>query len=257
MAADHMAYVGGAPQFQGNEPRYRGTQGTSIVRVFDVVAGMTGMSEKALARLGKQRGTDYDVIFVHAASHAGYYPGASPIALKLLFETPSGRLLGAQATGLDGIDKRIDVIAMAIQMRATVFDLEQAELCYAPPFGSAKDPVNFAGFLAANALRGHTRPVHAKDLQRLLESSETTVLDVRTSWEFAEGAIGDAIHVPLHELRSRLNEVPRDKPVVAYCRAGLRGYLAERILRQNGFSEVSNLSGGYLTWESFPPPASD
>ena len=253
LAADHMAYLDREVEFLGNEPRYRGTQGTSIVRVFDTVAGMTGMSEKAMARLDMQRGADYDVVYAHPASHAGYYPGASPITLKLLFEKPSGRVLGAQAIGRDGIDKRIDVFAMAIQMRATVFDLEQAELCYAPPFGSAKDPVNFAGFLAANALRGHSRPVHVEDLDRLLDGSKITVLDVRTTNEFAAGAIGNAIHVPLHELRDRLDEVPRDKPVVAYCRAGLRGYLAERILVQNEFPDVSNLSGGYLTWSSFHP----
>jgi NADPH-dependent 2,4-dienoyl-CoA reductase/sulfur reductase-like enzyme/rhodanese-related sulfurtransferase len=251
LAADHMAYQDGAAEFQGVEPRYRGTQGTSIVRVFDVVVGMTGMSEKALVRLGKQQGTDFDVVYAHPSSHASYYPGATPMMLKLLYEKPSGRVLGAQAVGRDGIDKRIDVIAMAIQMQATVYDLEQAELCYAPPFGSAKDPVNFVGFLAANALRGHSRPVQVRQLDGWLEEGKVTVLDVRTTEEFQEGAIGNVVHVPLHELRDRVAEVPRDKPVVTYCRAGLRGYLAERILAQSGFTGVSNLSGGYLTWRAF------
>lgn len=253
MVADHIASREGAAAFRGPPPSYRGSQGTSIVRVFDCVAGMTGMSEKALARLNKKRGEDYGVVYAHPASHAGYYPGAKPMCIKLLFERPSGRVLGAQAIGSDGVDKRIDVIAMAIQMKATVFDLEQAELCYAPPFGSAKDPVNMVGFLGANALRGLTDPIHVEDVRPLAEKSEVTMLDVRTDEEFQAGALPGAIHVPLHQLRGRLGDVPRDKPVVTYCKAGLRGYLAERILKQNQFDDVRNLTGGYATWKQFHP----
>jgi len=167
-------------------------------------------------------------------------------------------VLGAQAIGQKGIDKRIDVIAMAIQMRATVFDLEQAELCYAPPFGSAKDPINMVGFLAANALRGLTRPIHADELDRLLADSAVIAIDVRTGPEFAAGAIPSAVHIPLEELRSRIDEIPRDRPVVTYCKLGQRGYFAERIIRQNGFGDVSNLSGGYVTWKQYhPSPRTD
>ena len=253
LAADQIATNQGSDVFAGKHSDYRGSQGTSIVRVFDLAAGMTGVSEKTMARLNKRRGTDYDVVSAHPNNHAGYYPGATPITIKLIYEKPSGRVLGAQAIGKQGIDKRIDVIAMAIQMGATVYNLEQAELCYAPPFGSAKDPVNMLGFMAANTLRGLTTPVHADELQKLLADSGATLVDVRTAPEVAAGSIPSAIHVPLEELRGRLDEIPRDRPVIAYCKVGQRGYFAERILRQNGFADVRNLSGGYVTWKHHNP----
>ncbi len=253
LAADRIATKQGTDVFADEQSDYRGSQGTSIVRVFDLAAGMTGLSEKALLRLGKCRGTDYDVVSAHPNSHAGYYPGATPLAIKLIYEKPSGRVLGAQAIGTRGIDKRIDVVAMAIQMGATVYDLEQTELCYAPPFGSAKDPVNMLGFMAANTLRGLTKPVHADELDRFLADSEATLVDVRTAPEVAAGSIPSAIHVPLEELRGRLGEIPRDRPVVVYCKVGQRGYFAERILRQNGFDDVRNLNGGYVTWKHHYP----
>jgi peroxiredoxin family protein/rhodanese-related sulfurtransferase/TusA-related sulfurtransferase len=175
------------------------------------------------------------------------------VSLKLAYEKPTGRVLGAQAVGGRGIDKRIDVIAMAIQLGATVYDLEQAELAYAPPFGSAKDPVNMIGFLAANALRGLTRPIHCADLERRQEDSAVTLLDVRTRTEFSAGAIPSALNVPLEQLRERIADVPNDRPVVTYCKLGQRGYIAERILRQNGYQDVRNLSGGLVTWQHFHP----
>ncbi len=258
LVADRIATREGSDVFSGEPLVYRGSQGTSVVRVFDLAAGMTGMSEKALARLNKRRGTDYDVVCAHPNNHAGYYPGAAPVFVKLVYERPTGRVLGAQAIGKEGVDKRIDVIAMAIQMRATVFDLEQAELCYAPPFGSAKDPVNMIGFLAANALRGLTRLIHSDELDRMQVEADVTVVDVRTGPEFAAGAIPSAIHIPLEELRGRCNEIPRDRPVVTYCKFGQRGYFAERIIGQNGFDDVRNLSGGYVTWKHYhPSPRTD
>jgi len=253
LAADRIATSEGSKTFSGESLAYRGSQGTSIVRVFDLAAGMTGISEKVLARLEKRRGTDYDVVYAHPNNHAGYYPGATPVSIKLIYERPTGRVLGAQAIGRHGVDKRMDVLAMAIQMRATVFDLEQAELCYAPPFGSAKDPINMVGFLAANALRGLTRPIHADELDRMLTASEVTVVDVRTGPEFAAGAIPSAVNIPLEELRTRVDEIPRDKPVVTYCKLGQRGYFAERIIKQNGLDDVRNLSGGIATWKHYHP----
>jgi len=253
LVADRIATSEGSETFSGEPLAYRGSQGTSIVRVFDLAAGMTGMSEKALARLDKRRGTDYDVVYAHPNNHAGYYPGATPVSIKLIYERPTGRVLGAQAIGQDGVDKRMDVIAMGIQMGATVFDLEQAELCYAPPFGSAKDPVNMVGFLAANTIRGLTRPIHADELDKMMAGSEVTLVDVRTGPEFAAGAISSSINMPLEELRTRVNEIPRDKPVVTYCKLGQRGYFAERIIRQNGFDDVRNLSGGIVTWKHYHP----
>lgn len=238
---------------------YRGTQGTSIVRLFDWTAGMTGMSEKSLQRLEKQRGKDYACVYAHPNHHAGYYPGATPITLKLVYELPSGRVLGAQAIGKHGVDKRIDVIAMAIQMKATVLDLEQAELCYAPPFGSAKDAVNMVGFIAANQLRGLTQPIHPMDCPQPdqqdenaeLQSGDIHWLDVRTPAEFAAGAIAGAINLPLEQLRERIDEVPRDKSIIVYCHAGQRGYYAERMLRLNGVANIRNLSGGFKLWQQF------
>lgn len=227
----------------GRDSTFRGTQGTAIVRVFDVVAAMTGASEKTLRRAN----IPYEKVYVHPAHHVGYYPGAAPMHLKLLFSRPDGRVLGAQITGTEGVDKRIDVLAIAIQAGMTVYDLEQTELAYAPPFGAAKDPVNMAGFVAANVLRGDAEIMHADSLDG------TFLLDVRQPEEFAAGHLPGATLVPLPELRSRLDELPRNRPIGVYCQVGLRGYVAARILRHHGF-DARNVSGGYKTYCAFHPP---
>lgn len=249
IAADHIF---------GMSSRYRGTQGTAIVRVFDLTAALTGASEKTLRRLGRT----YQKVYVHPNQHAGYYPGAKPMTLKLLFDPQNARILGAQAVGADGVDKRIDVIAMAIQAGMTVFDLEEAELAYSPQYGSAKDPINMAGFVAGGLLRGDQPQVSAESLINPTEARSTTpqpfIIDVRTPEEYAAGHIPDAVNVPVDELRSRLEELPRDRPLVAYCQVGQRGYLAVRILQAAGF-DARNLAGGYRTYQLFAPdrPQSD
>jgi rhodanese-related sulfurtransferase len=178
-------------------------------------------------------------------SHAGYYPGAAPMSLKLLFDPGDGRVLGAQAVGADGIDKRVDVLATAIRAGLTVYDLEHLELAYAPPYGSAKDPVNYAGFVAANVLRGDVSLCHVEDCDAPAEGQ--ALLDVRTPDEVEAGTIPGAITVPVDELRDRLDELPRDKELLVFCQVGLRGYIACRILSQNGF-QCRNLTGGYKTY---------
>jgi len=196
-----------------------------------------GLSEKTLNSLGD---SDYEKIYVYPNSHAGYYPGAKPIAMKVLFRKSDGRLLGAQAIGEDGVDKRISTLALAIQMGASVYDLEEAELCYAPPFGSAKDPVNFAGMVAADILRGDM-PISHWD-----SAGGGFVLDVREQVELAVEHVPDAVNIPLGELRSRLDELPRDREILTVCRSGQRAYYAARILVQNGF-DAKVLSGGMLS----------
>jgi len=226
----------------GRNSEYRGTQGTAIVRVFDSTIAATGLTEKALRKLGRS----YQKVYVHVPDHAAYYPGATRMCLKLLFDPSSGQILGAQAVGGNGVDKRIDVLATALQARMTVFDLEEAELAYAPQFGSAKDPINMAGFVAAGYLRGDQLLVHADQLKEL-PADKTLLLDVRMPAELARGTIPGSINIPLPQLRSRIDELPRDKQIVAFCQVGMRGYLATRILRQRGFDAV-NLSGGYTTY---------
>lgn len=250
LAADHLAAELQRATWSAVDVRFRGAQGTSVVRVFDLVAAMTGLSEKALNRAGKKLHAEFEVVYVHPMHHADYYPGAERMTLKLLFERPTGRVLGAQAVGGAGIDKRIDVMAMAIQMRATVFDLEQAELCYAPQFGSAKDPVNQAGFQAANVLHGITRVVTAGEMAALRDAG-AVVLDVRSEREFAAGHVPGARNVPIDQLRGRLSELPIGASVITYCAVGQRGYIAERILRQRGWQDVHNLSGGFRSWQQF------
>jgi rhodanese-related sulfurtransferase len=212
-------------------------QGTAVVGVFGMTAAMTGLSEKALQRTGRS----YEKIYLHPTHHAGYYPGAERMSLKLLFDPGSGKLLGAQAVGTSGVDKRIDVLSIAIQAGMTVFDLEEAELAYAPQFGSAKDPINMAGFIAAGVVRGDSKVVHLADL------AGAAVLDVRTRVEYSGGHIPGAVNLPLDELRGRLGEVDRGQRTITYCQLGQRGYLATRILAQSGY-DVANLSGGYLTY---------
>jgi len=229
----------------GRMSRYRGTQGTSIVRVFDKCAGCTGASEKLLKRLGRP----YLTAVVHPLNHAGYFPGAETMTLKITYEPETGKLLGAQAVGGAGVDKRIDVLAMAIQAGMTVFDLEEAELAYAPQFGSAKDPVNMVGFVAAGRLRGEHPQISLDQLEAELNATHTApfLLDVRTPAEFALGSIPGAVNIPIDVLRDRLAEVPADHPIVAYCQVGIRGLLATRILNQHGRTAV-NLSGGYTSY---------
>lgn len=231
-----------ADQIFGRDSRYKDTQGTAICKVFNLAIGMTGLSEKS----AKRNNIPYEKVFVHPASHAGYYPGAAPLSLKLLFDPSDGRVLGAQAVGADGIDKRIDVLAVAVRAGLTVYDLEEMELTYAPPFGSAKDPVNFAGFVAANALRGDAKLCHVEDMKKPTDNQK--LLDVRTPEEVAAGTIPGAKNIPVDDLRERLDELSKDKEYLVFCRVGLRGYLACRILQQNGFN-CRNLTGGYTTYQ--------
>ncbi|HUT09550.1 MAG TPA: DsrE/DsrF/DrsH-like family protein [Thermoguttaceae bacterium] len=227
----------------GGESVYGFSQGTAICKVFDLAIGMTGMSERAL----KQAGAAYEKIYIHPSSHAGYYPGAMPISLKLLFDPGNGKILGTQAVGADGVDKRIDVLATALQAGLTVRDLARLELSYAPPYGSAKDPVNYAGLVASNVLDGLVKLCHVEDVTDPAE--DQLLLDVRDVKELESGTIPGAKNVPLDDLRDRLDELPRDREILAFCQVGLRGYLACRILTQHGF-RCRNLTGGYKTYRA-------
>jgi NADPH-dependent 2,4-dienoyl-CoA reductase/sulfur reductase-like enzyme/rhodanese-related sulfurtransferase len=220
----------------GRDSRYRGTQGTSICKIFEGEIGQTGPSEKLLRQLGD---TDFEKLYLYPNSHAGYYPGAKMMAIKVLFRKKDGRLLGAQLLSEDGVAKRVDAFAMAIQMKATVYDLEEAELTYAPPFGSAKDPVNFAGMVAGNLLRGDMPIVHWEG------TGQGFLLDVRNPPELAVEAVPGALNIPLPQLRARLGELPRDTEILVICRSAVRAYYATRILLQNGFT-ARNISGGML-----------
>lgn len=228
----------------GRSSRLRGVQGTSVCGIFERVVAMTGASEKALARSGA---TGHESVYLYPGHHVGYYPGARPIHLKLTFSRSDGRILGAQAVGEAGVERRIDVIAMAIQMGATVFDLEEAELCYAPQFGAAKDPINLAGMIAANHLRGDHPIAHWTDLER---EASPFVLDVREPLEYAAGHFEGAVNIPLGELRGRLQEVPLDRDVWVYCAVGQRAYYATRALLQRGV-RVRNLSGGFTALQAW------
>lgn len=221
----------------GRDSRYRGTQGTSICQIFEAAIAQTGVSEKTLNSIEDK---DFEKIYLYPNSHAGYYPGAKMLAIKVLFRKSDGRLLGAQVLGEDGVPKRIDSFAMAIQMGCTVYDLEESELCYAPPFGSAKDPVNFAGMVAADILRGDMPQCHWNS------ADSAFLLDVRNLPELAVETVSGALNIPLPELRGRLGELPRDREILVICRSGQRAYYATRILLQNGF-KVRNLAGGMLS----------
>jgi NADPH-dependent 2,4-dienoyl-CoA reductase/sulfur reductase-like enzyme/rhodanese-related sulfurtransferase len=226
----------------GRSREFRGVQATAVVGVFGLTVASTGASEKGLRRAGV---TGFEAAYLHPGHHAGYYPGAQPIHLKLLFSVPEGRVLGVQAVGLEGVEKRVDVIAAMIQMGATVRDLAEAELCYAPQFGAAKDPVNLAGMIAANHLDGD---MPLADWRRLGSDGQMTV-DVREPDEFAAGHVGGAVNVPLSQLRGRYGELPRDRPLAVYCQVGQRGYYAVRFLLQHGY-RASNLSGGWTTYQA-------
>jgi rhodanese-related sulfurtransferase len=223
----------------GRDSRFRGAQGTSIIGLFGAAAAWTGVNEKTLKKLGDQ---DFEKIYVFPNSHAGYYPGAKPLQLKLIFRKSDGRVLGAQALGQDGpaVDKRISALAVAIQMGATIYDLEEAELCYAPQFGSAKDAVNFAGMVAADVLKGDM------PLRHWNEANGGYLLDVREPVELAVESVPGAVNIPMGQLRSRLGELPRDREILVICRSGQRAYTATRILLQHGF-KARDLAGGMLS----------
>ena len=229
----------------GRDSAYRGTQGTAVVKVFDMTAGGTGMTETEL----RAAGMDYRKVYTHHNGHAAYYPGTAPLFFKLLFEPGEGKLLGGQVLGWDGVDKRIDILAVALRARMTVFDLEHLELAYAPPYGAAKDPVNMVGFLGSNLLRGDITLWYAEDYPECRD--RVTILDTRTQAEYDAWHIPEAILIPYTELRQRLDEVPRDKPVYTYCRSGFRSYIAARVLEQNGWSDVAWLSGGMMTYHGY------
>jgi NADPH-dependent 2,4-dienoyl-CoA reductase/sulfur reductase-like enzyme/rhodanese-related sulfurtransferase len=230
----------------GRNSKYRGTQGTAILGIFKMTAAMTGASEKSLARTK----TPYQKIYVHPGNHASYYPGVDLMTLKLLYSPDSGRVLGAQAVGGEGVDKRIDVLSVAIQAGMTVYDLEEMELAYAPQYGSAKDPVNMAGFVAAGKLRGDQPQLEVETLLATPESQRPLLIDVRTPEEFAHGGIPNSINIPIDQLRRRLLEIPPGSQVGCYCLVGQRGYLATRILIQNGFA-AANINGGLKTYQLF------
>ncbi len=233
----------------GRDAEYHSTQGTSVVKVFDMVAGGTGAIERQLKRFDMP----YRAVHVHPSGHAGYYPGSAMLHLKVLFDPATGRLLGAQATGFDGVDKRLDVLAAAIRAQQTVYDLEEFELAYAPPFGSAKDPINMAGFVAANTLRGDLRLWYAEDYPNATEGAR--VIDVRTPEEFDVWHIPGAENVPLGEIRGLCAQWDTSRALRLYCSVGFRSYLAHRILVQRGFTDVATLSGGSTTfrfWHDVP-----
>jgi NADPH-dependent 2,4-dienoyl-CoA reductase/sulfur reductase-like enzyme/rhodanese-related sulfurtransferase len=232
-----------AEAIAGRPRAFRGVQGTAVCGLFGWTAALTGASERSLQRAGR---TDYERVFLHPGHHVGYYPGAQPMYLKLLFARGDGRVLGAQAVGAEGVDKRIDVIAAAIQKGATVYDLEEAELCYAPQFGAAKDPVNIAGMIASNVLRGDVELASWRDL----EHTNVLILDVREAAEVAAGRVPGSLNIPLSQLRTRAEELPRDREIWVYCAAGQRSYYAARFLAQRGF-RIRNLSGGFKTYGQF------
>ncbi|MBF4693183.1 DsrE/DsrF/DrsH-like family protein [Fusibacter ferrireducens] len=234
-----------ADNIAGKNVSYKGTQGTSVAKVFDLTVSSTGVNEKSLKRDGKVYGKDYYTTIIHPNSHAGYYPGAIPMTLKLIFGM-DGKVLGAQNVGYDGVEKRIDVIATAIRFGGTVYDLTELELAYAPPYSSAKDPVNMAGFVGENILKGITKPFQWHEFENI--DSDVIILDVRTPLEREMGYIENSINIPVDDLRERMVELDKSKKIVVYCAVGIRGYAAQRILEQNGFDKVYNLMGGYTTY---------
>jgi NADPH-dependent 2,4-dienoyl-CoA reductase/sulfur reductase-like enzyme/rhodanese-related sulfurtransferase len=230
----------------GRDAKFRGVQGTAVCRAFDITIAATGASEKNLQRRGiGGQPAQYEKIYLHPGHHVNYFPGARPITMKLIFSTKDGRVLGAQAIGEEGVEKRIDVIAMAIQRGSTVFDLEEAELCYAPQFGAAKDPVNVAGMIAANVMRGDAPVAHWKEVSE----SKALILDVREPSEFKMGHVEGAINIPLNSLRIRMHELPRDREILVYCAVGQRSYYASRALRLHGFN-AKNISGGMRSYRA-------
>lgn len=241
IVADNMVF--------GNEIKYEGAIGTSIAKVFDMTVATTGLAAKRL----KQMEISYQSSWTHSSSHAGYYPDALPLSIKLTFAPIDGKLYGAQIVGYDGVDKRIDQIALVIKNQGTIYDLIQLEHAYAPPFSSAKDPIAIAGYVASNILSGEMPVVTWREMQKAI-GGDAQLLDVRTQEEFNMGHIPGAMNIPVDELRSRLREVPTDKPVYIYCAVGVRGYLALKILTGNGFTNIWNLAGGYKTYTAAITP---
>lgn len=241
IVADNMVF--------GNQTEYEGAIGTSIAKVFDITVGATGLPAKRLRQLGM----DYRSSTTVSSSHAGYYPGAFQLTLKLTFEPVSGRIYGAQAVGVDGVDKRIDQIALLIKQGGTVYDLMKVEHAYAPPFSSAKDPIAIAGYAASNIISGAMPVVYWREV-REMDPKDVFLLDVRSPEEYGLGTIPGAVNIPLDDLRDRISEVPLDRRVVIFCAVGLRGYLAQRILMGRGYKDVRNLSGGYKTYSTATQP---
>ncbi|MBI0580960.1 CoA-disulfide reductase [Neobacillus cucumis] len=233
-----------ANNMMGQKDEYQGTLGTSIAKVFDLTVAATGNNEKTLKRLG----VPYEVVHIHPSSHAGYYPGAAPIALKLMFDKDTGKIFGAQAVGADGVDKRIDVIATAIKGGLTVEDLTDLELSYAPPYSSAKDPVNMAGYVASNIIEGNLEMIQWHEVDEIVAGGGV-LIDVREPMEREFGFIEGSINIPLNDLRCKLSQLPKDKPIYVSCQVGLRGYLATRILNNSGLKAI-NIDGGWKTYSS-------
>ena len=229
----------------GLDSCYTGTQGSAVLKLFDMTVATTGINEKT----AKATGIDYDKTYTYSASHASYYPGAKNMSIKAIWDKESLKILGAQIVGYDGVDKRMDVLATAIRFGAKITDLTNLELCYAPPYGSAKDPVNMLGFVAENIVTGKIKQFFWDEVDRLPRDGSVTLLDVRTKTEVSRGKIDGFIHIPLDSLREYLDEIPKDKPVYVHCHSGLRSYIACRILYGNGY-ECYNLAGGYRIYES-------
>lgn len=233
-----------ADNIYGKQSSYKGILGTSVAKVFDLTVATTGHNEKTLKKLG----IDYEAIHIHPAAHASYYPGGSPISLKLIFNKENGMIYGVQGVGKVGVEKRIDVVATAIKAGMTVHDLADLELSYAPPYSSAKDPVNMLGYVASNVVDGDVKVVHVQQIDELVKNGAILV-DVRDSYEREQGFIPHSINIPLGDLRQRLEELPKDQTIYVSCQVGLRGYLASRILSLNGY-DVVNVSGGWKTYAS-------
>ena len=223
----------------GLDSSYKGSQGTSIIKIFDMTAASTGANERTLRKYK----IPYKVIYVHPSSHATYYPGASQLSIKLIFND-EGRILGAQVIGYEGVDKTIDVFATVMRLKGTIYHLTELELAYAPPYSSAKSPANMAGFVAENVLQGRMEVFSWQDLDSELNNKDSQLIDVRTEIEYENGHLDNSILIPVDELRDRLDELDKDKELLLYCQVGLRGYIASRILEQNGF-KVKNMTGGY------------
>ena len=234
-----------ADNISGIASEYKGTQGSAVLKLFDMTVATTGLNEKRAAA----EGIDYDKTYTYSASHASYYPNATNMSVKVLWDKNTKKLIGAQIVGFDGVDKRMDVLAAAIRFGAEVTDLKDLELCYAPPFGSAKDPVNMAGFFAENVINGTVKQFFWHDVEKLPRDGSVTLLDVRTKTEIARGMIAGFINIPLDDLRDNLDKLTKDKPVYVHCHSGLRSYIACRILSGNGY-ECYNLAGGWRMYES-------
>ncbi|WP_419749551.1 Coenzyme A disulfide reductase [Terrisporobacter petrolearius] len=228
----------------GKDVEYKGTLGSLVAKVFDLTVAATGNNEKTLRDLD----IPYEAIHIHPASHAGYYPGATQISFKMLFDPNTGKILGAQGVGKDGIDKRIDLIANSIKAGFTVYDLQDTEVCYAPPYNSAKDPVNMLGYCGANIMENIVKNTQWYEIEDLVKNEEY-ILDVREEYEVSNGSIKNVVNIPLGQLRDRLNEIPKDRKIYVCCQVGLRGYIACTILNQYGYN-TSNIDGGYKTYSS-------